>query len=347
MSKFCQFAMIIVIGLHSAGRLSSAEIDFVEKFALASDRARVLTELIPGTDEYYFYHCLQAQNTQRFNDVEKMLKSWRAQHGETPRAREIIYRQALLTYTDTPAKSTKFIKDRLNLRFDHQPKNVDRAASLPAVLDPKSVSGSVYFQAAINGKKNVSGFENSSLGSLVRYGKLTVEQRQSLLKRLRRPDYDGLVELIAADLPRRAFGSHPIHSLLLREQLDELLKATPALLKNDKYIAAYLANLQAGPESDWTHDVPARIAHFETIWQFVDRLAPAQNSLKAHMLFHLLSAKLRAGTFDERQFTEYLQLPRQSPIIARKYLEVFRNRKTPIATLTADYRAMSLMPPIG
>ncbi|HIM31324.1 MAG TPA: hypothetical protein EYG57_17490 [Planctomycetes bacterium] len=347
MSKFCQFAMIIVIGLHSAGRLSSAEIDFVEKFALASDRARVLTELIPGTDEYYFYHCLQAQNTQRFNDVEKMLKSWRAQHGETPRAREIIYRQALLTYTDTPAKSTKFIKDRLNLRFDHQPKNVDRAASLPAVLDPKSVSGSVYFQAAINGKKNVSGFENSSLGSLVRYGKLTVEQRQSLLKRLRRPDYDGLVELIAADLPRRAFGSHPIHSLLLREQLDELLKATPALLKNDKFIAAYLANLQAGPESDWTHDVPARIAHFENIWQFVDRLAPAQNSLKAHMLFHLLSAKLRAGTFDERQFTEYLQLPRQSPIIARKYLEVFRNRKTPIATLTADYRAMSLMPPIG
>ena len=65
------------------------------------------------------------------------------------------------------------------------------------------------------------------------------------------------------------------------------------------------------------------------------------------MLFHLLSAKLRTSTYDEQRFIKYLQLPRQSPIIARKYLEILRNRKTPIATLAADFRRMSSMPPIG
>jgi hypothetical protein len=344
--KFRHFAMIVVIGLQSA-TLSAAEIDFVEKFALANDRARVLAELIPGTDEYYFYHCLQAQNTQKFSVAEKMLRSWKSQHGETARAREIIYRQALLTYADNPKTSTTFIKDRLDLRFDHQPKNVDRAASLPAVLDPKRVLASIYFQAAIRGKKNVSGFEDSSLGALIRYGKLNIEQQRALLQRLRRPDYDGLVELIATGLSDKPFGKYPVHSLLLPDQLDRLLKTKPSLLNNDRFIDAYLANLQAGPESDWTHDAQARVAHFERLWQFVDTLAPAQNSLKAHMLFHLLSAKLRTSTYDEQRFIKYLQLPRQSPIIARKYLEILRNRKTPIATLAADFRRMSSMPPIG
>ena len=31
------------------------EIGFIEKFALAPDRAKVLGELVPGTEDYYFF----------------------------------------------------------------------------------------------------------------------------------------------------------------------------------------------------------------------------------------------------------------------------------------------------
>ena len=38
------------------------EIGFIERFALAKDRADVLEELIPGTEDYYYFHALHYQN---------------------------------------------------------------------------------------------------------------------------------------------------------------------------------------------------------------------------------------------------------------------------------------------
>ena len=39
------------------------EIGFVENFALATDRSAALKQLVPGTDDYYYYNCVHAQNT--------------------------------------------------------------------------------------------------------------------------------------------------------------------------------------------------------------------------------------------------------------------------------------------
>jgi len=33
------------------------EIGFVEDFSLSSDRETALGQLIPGTEDYYYYHC--------------------------------------------------------------------------------------------------------------------------------------------------------------------------------------------------------------------------------------------------------------------------------------------------
>ena len=74
------------------------KVDFQEKFALAEDRATVLEELIPGTEDYYFYHCLQYQNTHRLEEVDALLKTWIERHKRTERVREIQHRQALLRY---------------------------------------------------------------------------------------------------------------------------------------------------------------------------------------------------------------------------------------------------------
>ena len=41
----------------SASAAVAGEIDYVEDFALAPDRTVPLQQLIPGTEEYYFYHC--------------------------------------------------------------------------------------------------------------------------------------------------------------------------------------------------------------------------------------------------------------------------------------------------
>ena len=42
----------------SAGFAEGGEIRFVEDFVLARDRTKAIEQLIPGTEDYYFYQCL-------------------------------------------------------------------------------------------------------------------------------------------------------------------------------------------------------------------------------------------------------------------------------------------------
>ena len=80
------------------------EIGFVEEFALAKDRTKAMEKLIPGTREYFYYHCLHYQNTQDFDKVEEILVPWIKRYGYTARVYEIKNRQALLTFDKNPQK---------------------------------------------------------------------------------------------------------------------------------------------------------------------------------------------------------------------------------------------------
>ena len=48
----------------------AGQIGFEEDFAFAKDRTAVLQQLIPGTEDYYFYTCLHLQNTGKLDEVE-------------------------------------------------------------------------------------------------------------------------------------------------------------------------------------------------------------------------------------------------------------------------------------
>ena len=113
---------------------------FIEQFALAPDRSVVLSQLIPGTEDYYYYHCLHYQNLQQYDRVEELLKAWIERFKETPRNREIRNRQALLTYARTRRARCSIWCNSLGLRFDHQRATVDQASQLPAQLDPSLLS---------------------------------------------------------------------------------------------------------------------------------------------------------------------------------------------------------------
>ena len=65
------------------------EIGYIEDFALAKDREVALKKLIPGTKNYYYYHCLHFQSTEQFDRVEEMLRTWIKRYGYSPRVREI------------------------------------------------------------------------------------------------------------------------------------------------------------------------------------------------------------------------------------------------------------------
>ena len=56
-----------------AAPTGAAEIDYREDFALAKDRTVPLQQLIPGTEDFYYYHCLQYKNTEQFEDRKSVV----------------------------------------------------------------------------------------------------------------------------------------------------------------------------------------------------------------------------------------------------------------------------------
>ncbi|MEW6746782.1 MAG: hypothetical protein AB1486_28915 [Planctomycetota bacterium] len=339
--------LVLAVMLAAAPPLRGDEIDMIEDFALARDRAVALQELVPGTEDYYYYHCLHYLNTEQFDQVEAMLATWVKLYQETERVRVIRNRLALLTYTLAPQKTLEHLQRELGLRFDHQPVVPDETPRLPVRLDPSLIARETLTRGALERYEDLQGFEDRALERLVGTA-LSPTERRHLLTRLERPDVAGLVDVILEDLKdttSQGFGSLEIHRLLLLAQLEECLQRQPQLLNNPSFVSAYLARLLPSEDIDWRHDVAAKTAYLECLWRFVERLEPAHNSLKAHVLFHRLVLDRSLGIHDRERFLTYLALPRQVPYVRADYLEQPEQRRHPV-DLDADFKSIEL-PPIG
>jgi len=344
---------ILIIGcwfLIAAAPVNSQKIGFVEDFALAEDRAEALKQLVPGTTEYYFYSCLHAQHTGDFAKVHELLKNWIKREGYTAQTNEILNRQALLEYQQDPKKSLEHIRKTLDLRFNHQRETADRRTDYPTSLDPELISRSRFIQTAFSRYRNLQGVEDAGLYALP-IGQLDPERRRDLLNRLRRPDIPNLPELVVADLKHKhsgGFGAHPIHSDLLKDQLDECLRLMPGLRDNSRFIQVYLTKLAPSGDVDLKSNFEERRAHLDRMWAFVKDLAPAHNSLKVHVLYGILEDERRRGRYEAARdlFMTYIQLPRRVQYIDPDYIRrrEFRNRE---ADLNADFSSATRMPPIG
>ena len=93
-------AFVLIQAFSQAG-----EIGFIEDFSFSKDRTEALKKLIPGTEDYYYYHALHYLNTSQFEKIEPLIKPWLERFGQTPRLNEIQTRKALLSYDADARKS--------------------------------------------------------------------------------------------------------------------------------------------------------------------------------------------------------------------------------------------------
>ena len=125
-----------VIGICGSAQLGAQEIGFLEDFVLAKDREKVLKQLVPGTEKYYYYHSLHYQNTQQLDKVDELMKPWLKRLGETSTYKQIRNRQSLLKYSDDPEMTLEYLKTQLKLTFAHERSIPDAQRELPTKLDP-------------------------------------------------------------------------------------------------------------------------------------------------------------------------------------------------------------------
>jgi len=302
-------------------------VGFEETYALAKDRAAAVAELIPGTPDYYYYHCRERLDARDFGTVRETLSTWVKRHGRTGRVTEIENREALLSYGQDPERTYDFLRRRLDLRFQHQRVVPGARSGLSTRLDPSLIAPAALNERALKAHRGtVNGFHTRALAQLAG-ADLDDKQLHSLLARLRRPDVTNLPSLIVRDLSSResrGFGSLGIHKQLRREQLDQCQALRPQLLKDTNFVDAYLTRMQPSVDAAWHNDPELRARHLERMWAFANRLSPAFNSLKAHVLYHWLRHDLGTDAPNKERFLAYIRLPRRGFFVSEAHLERFQ-----------------------
>jgi len=140
------FAGTVLMGLTASA--SATEIQFVEDFALAPDRNLVLKLLIPGTEDFYYFHALHYLNTEQFEKARELFAPWHQRHGQTGRLTQIQTRLALLSYEKAPNASVEYLRQKLGLTFPHQREQLGVEPSLPTKLDANLISRDQFIRRA-------------------------------------------------------------------------------------------------------------------------------------------------------------------------------------------------------
>ncbi|NQT38157.1 MAG: hypothetical protein HQ581_11745, partial [Planctomycetes bacterium] len=338
----------ILLTLATAAASPAGEIGYVEDFSLAEDRGVPLEQLIPGTEDHFYYHALHLQNNGQYDKVDELLKPWIKTHQYTARVREILNRQALLKYEKNSQASLEYIREQLGIQFNHQKEILGQKPDLPTALDQKRIARETLTGLALARHRNLDGFEDAALDWLTGE-QLNPQRRRHLLSRLTRPDYPNLAKLVVDDLntkDSRGFGSFAIHKQLLLVQLEQCLKLKPDLLNQTHFVNAYLTKLHPGEDVDWQRDPEARRAYLDRLEAFVGRLAPVHNSLKAHVLYHRMVFDRSRGIYDRQRLMTYLKLPRPVGYINAEFMKLEDSRRHP-ANLGANYQQFTLLPPVG
>ncbi|MDM7916300.1 MAG: hypothetical protein QUU85_13720, partial [Candidatus Eisenbacteria bacterium] len=276
-----------------------------------------------------------------------MLRAWIERHGRNDRVQAMEARQAILRYGDDPAKSLAYLRERLDVRLDHQREVAGEPLKLPVALDPALVSRESFVKRAFEKHpKTLDGFEGRAIEALAG-ANLDPDLRRVLLGRLERPDVPGLVELVAADLGHknsRRFGSLGIHMALLLSQLEDLQKLKPELLDQRAFVDAVVVRLRPGADTDWREDPAERGAYLARVWSFVEKLGPAHNSLKVQVLYHRLVHERSLGNYPKELFLAYPKLPRNVPY-ASELLKREEYRRA-AADLSADTQPVTMLRPV-
>jgi hypothetical protein len=341
-------AAVLVPGARAQG----TPIGFVEDFALATDRAAVLGRLAPGTPEFYWFHCLNAQHTGDLDAVPPLLATWIERHGRDARTQAIEHRQVLLAYERDPEGAYEYLVRTLGLSFDRRAEIPGADPALPTRLDQALIDERTLVQRALDWHTDaLGGFRDTFLDELVagaggnaaHQGPRLVE----LLARLDRADLPGVEALVLKELRQRTsrgFGPLGVHRALSLAQLEALAATEKSLLSNAAWVEAVLVRLQPNADVDVASDAGARLTYLENLETFAERLPAVHNSLKAHVAYHRLAHDLARGVVDQQRLTRYLSYPRIAPWTSQRQRESFNQTRE---TVDLSAALPTGMPPIG
>ncbi|MFN3191864.1 MAG: hypothetical protein ACE361_15235 [Aureliella sp.] len=303
------------------------EIDILERFAFSADRREVLGEFIPGTEDYFYYHCLHYQNEGQLSEAEAVLTKWRTRFGESDSVIKMTDRQRLLTYGESPERTANYLKQRLRLNFEAAAPQRRGESTYPSRIEGKALDETRLLSKAMQQAPDLNTLEDAALPLLLEQD-LNPGQLRAVLGRLSYAGYPRIVDRVIEELQLRdskGFGWAQVHRVLTRKQLDALQVALPDLNGNRDFVLAYLQRLMPSAAVNW-HSREVQADYLKRVWRWAKALPESQRDLKAVAACNLLRFNLTVGKYDQQLFTEYLELPRNAVYYRNDLKRTQRNR---------------------
>ncbi|TWU23348.1 hypothetical protein Pla52o_28840 [Novipirellula galeiformis] len=333
------------------GNSMAEPIGIMERYALADDREAFLGELIPGSDDYYFYHSLHYQTSGQLDRAEVILNDWLAEHKgrETPVIQGMIDRQRLLTYSQTPQRTLDHLIKRLGVQLHHPAPPVKGERRYPSQFDDSALNIDLLIKEAVQRDELLRPIGMRHLAEKFRRDQTAGLKinLQDFLKRVDDATIDKLDELVIRELQSRRkqdvrFGDLAAHQILTLAELDRVAAAVPDIADDHPFVSAKLLRLRPGDDTDLSQQPEQRLAYLKRVEAYVHTLPTSYNSLKASATYRLLEANLAAGIYDRELFLRYLALPRQSPIVPLEWVK----RPEQKANLNENFMPLAMLPPI-
>jgi hypothetical protein len=286
------------------------DLEILEALALSDDRSAALTQLLPGSEDHDYFRCIHAQQRGDLDEADRIIAGWPDRHGTHSRYRTLTLRQLMYRVVREPERAADDLRDRLGVSHWHEAEVAAIDPSRPARLAPGAFDGKALLARGVESSSDLSQVTDEGLYELLAT-ELDHTRRHVLLDRLHHTPAKQLPALVAADLHARSqqFGSSRIHGELTLDQLTEVARQRRELQTDRAWIEAVVRRMRPPAPVDLALDRDAREAYLVELWAFVAKLPPASNSLKAHVLWHLLDAQRRRDAAPDRALlTAFLQL---------------------------------------
>ncbi|MCG8651118.1 MAG: hypothetical protein MI861_14870, partial [Pirellulales bacterium] len=163
----------LVLFVLASGNARAEPIGLMERYALAADREAMLAELIPGSEDYFFYHCLHYQTRGQLEKAEAVLRDWMAEHKgrQTPLITKMWYRQLLLTYPNSPQRTIDELVRRLGVKLDHTAPATQGQRRYPSQLDAAILDTDRLVKEAVQRRDSLKPLGRQHLAELFRRGR--------------------------------------------------------------------------------------------------------------------------------------------------------------------------------
>ncbi|HLL20852.1 MAG TPA: hypothetical protein VK427_01915, partial [Kofleriaceae bacterium] len=326
------------------------DLEIHEALALSEDRDAARAYLLPGSEEHDYYTCLHAQHRGRLDDADQILRTWPERHGQQQGERydRLRLRQLLYRATVTPERVADQLRDWFGVSHWHEAEVEEADPTRATRLAPGTFDGARLLAEAIAHDTTLSMVTDEGLHELVDM-ELDPARRRVLLSRLHHTPQVAIVKHVAADLEARGsggFGSLAIHNQLTIDQLLELAASRRELHGHGKWVNAVIMRMRPHHSVDLEANRETRHAYLTSLWAFLAPLPPSVNSVKHHVLWHLLDTMRRlALPIEPALVRAYLALPRNTGNLERTWIA--RVERAQVAQVGVDLRPVTGLPPAG